>query len=185
VKQECVYFHTEKILEEAEEIFNKNKIEIIFKSKDTTIDMGDLTQEEKISLFQEELQSIHQDISEITSVEKLLHDQITTIEEIKNNYDNTVLPSEGDFHAIRQYKKYRFRLERSLRALGRHALNYPLHRYSRSNSYENNSVPCSVIIGQLNGNLVRFLEFHDNDDPVVTITGINSSKIKSQLESQF
>ena len=46
-------------------------------------------------------------------------------------------------------------------------------------------IDCGVIIGNIDGNLVRYLEFHDNDDPVVTITGSGTTSIKSQLESQF
>ncbi len=47
------------------------------------------------------------------------------------------------------------------------------------------TVECSCIIGQKNGNLIRFIEFLKNDDPIVTISGPNALELKPGLEQKF
>jgi len=48
-----------------------------------------------------------------------------------------------------------------------------------------NNVSCSCIIGQKNGNMVRYLEFLENNDPIVSISGPNAIELKPGLEKKF
>ncbi|KEQ56546.1 hypothetical protein SCCGRSA3_02035 [Marine Group I thaumarchaeote SCGC RSA3] len=184
MKQECVFFHTEKGIEDAEQIFEKNNMKVVFKSDRCSIDFAELTDEEKISFLKKDSQQIKESIDNTQEMLSNISDDLKKIQKIYKDYE-IAENDNWNLKSLQRYETQSRRLEQRLSRLGRYRSSFFVSRFLHLGMNRDGRIDCGVIIGNIDGNLVRYLEFHDNDDPVVTITGSGATSIKSQLESQF
>jgi len=189
MQQQCVYFHTEKEPKETENILKKEKMQIIFKTNQVEMRLQDLTEEEKDSWqkFQLEQIKMHLEVIEIYE-----HQHQENFEKIKSKNKEiaeiiqSCLTSVENLKVVNKANRKRLKLtlksvrsHRELYFTERGMMDYP------SQLFENNRIICSCIIAKQGENFVRYLQFLENQDPVLTITGPNADSIKSTLEEKF
>lgn len=184
MKQKCVFFHTEKGIEDVKELFLKNNIDIVFKSNNCSVDFTDLTNEEKISYFKKGAQQIKQSLIKTQEVIKKISSDLEKIQKIQQAYETAGI-DESDLDSIQRYEIQAQRLESRLFMLGKFRRSFIVNRMLHSNIDIDGKLDCGIIIGSIDGNIVRFLEFYDNDDPIITITGNTANALKSHLQRQF
>ena len=186
MKQECIVLHTEKTPVEAEKILNDQGLEIVFKSPSVQLSLNDLTPDEKKAWdeYQKE---------ELTMTLKHLENIITDYE--KNHADFIQLRDEITSLKNNQkhlnFKSLSKLIEKSIsRTVGltQRNMNYLEEGtwYTRTRRRRRNDlISCSCIVSRVGDNWVRYLEFHSNHDPIVTITGSDITNLKSTLEKKF
>jgi len=183
MKQQLEFFHTEKNLEETEEILAKEKMEIIFRSDDTFLSIHDLNAEEKIAYLEATIpqtkcgnNKLQHAIQLFNKVEKRSMEFVKEIEElIKTMKENP--------NCFKTYLMFNEILKTSdkLRGKNDQVDSFSFFRYAYNLPTE--IIHCRCIIAKVNNNIVRYLEFLD--DPVITITGPKASNLKSSLEKKF
>jgi len=183
MKQECVYFHTEKDLKQTEEILVKEKMEIIFRSDDTYLSIHNLNAEEKIAYLEATIpitkcgnKQLQNAIQLFNKVEKRSMEFVKDIEElIKTMKENP--------NCFKTYLMFNDILKTSdkLRSKNDQVDGFSFYRYAHN--LPTGIIRCRCIIAKVNNNIVRYLEFLD--DPVITITGPKASNLKSTLEKKF
>ena len=180
MKQQCAFLHTAKGLKEAEEILQKEGMEIILKTTSMQINYSDLTEAEQFSwlkMVRNDFEAYVDDIEILyRKVELFLRKKpITTdnfrkmLEELpKNTIDNKEYKNLAE-------KFLEFFEDSKQISDGGHP-GYATRRLDRILS-------CSCIIARKGSDFVRYLEFYR--DPVLTIKGPNATSLKSSLESKF
>jgi len=183
LQQKLEYFHTEKNLKETEEILAKEKMEIIFSSKDTFLSIHNLNAEEKIAYFEATVAQtkcgndrLQHAIQLFNSVEKRsikfvndIKELIKTMKENPNSFKTNLM-----FNEI-------LKTSYKLRNKNDQVDGFSFYRYAHN--LPTVEIHCKCIIAKVNNNIVRYLEFLD--DPVITITGPRASNLKSTLEKKF
>ncbi len=184
MQQECLYFHTEKIMDETNDILQNEGMEIIFKADSIWLDYNELNEAEKscwiisverylesnlnsvkeseidVELFIEQNKSVKKSLIEIINLLKNSVDQ-----SLSGKYDQLFKEMYVYNKKLKQFDQY-----------GRRGLNF-------SRLGINSQVSCSCLIAKQGNNIVRYLSFED--DPVLSITGPEANNLKSTLESKF
>ena len=187
MKQECVFFHTPKQLEDAEEIFEQNNIEIIFKADEVTFDLIDLTDEERSSLFYEEFTLIDDSIRQLKDRDRDIQFLLRRLEPIQKEVKEL---QELDRQAgIKKHfvelERYRIKISKLYQRIERSTFRRRISRFDSDYDFGSKNITCKVLIGRVDGNIVRFIEFVGNKDPIVTITGSTANNLKNLLEKNF
>lgn len=169
-------------MEDAEKIFKDNGIEIIYKNDDTGIKYSDLTDEEKKTWVDENKKySPKQILSSLNELHDKLGKHLLGIKTIFQLPDDVKHESFFDDYMLRS----------SVRNLAHEIFQIMSSRMRMGSLYydseveDDNEVSCSVMIGKSGDSIIRFLEFRENDDPIVTITGGNMNPLKESLEKLF
>ena len=180
MEQKYLYLHTEKTLADTEEILKSEGMQIVFKSDHTEIKFSDMTEGEKLGWFNALEDNLSLEMSwlekqrmkyerGIKSIEKKLGDVISFVKDVNvDNVDNKfedLVKKTGDF--------------------GSYYVNMDvLSRWAETENDDGEPrIYCSCLIAKTENDVVRYLSFLD--DPVLSITGPNSSKLKSTLENKF
>jgi len=183
MKQECVYFHTEKDLKQTEEILAKEKMEIIFRSDDTYLSIHDLNAEEKIAYFEATIpqtkcgnDKLQHAIQLFNKVEKRSMEFVKDIEELIK----TMKENPNSFKTNLMFNDI-LKTSDKLRNKNDQVDGFSFYRYAYN--LPTGVIRCKCIIAKTNNNIVRYLEFLD--DPIISITGAKASSLKSSLEKKF
>ncbi len=184
MSQQSVYFHTEKNLCETEEILAKEKMEIIFRSDDTYLSIHNLNAEEKIAYLETTIpqtkcgnNKLQHAIQLFNKVEKRSMEFVKDIEELIK----TMKENPNCFKTYLMFNEI-LKTSEKLRSKNDQVDGFSFYRYARN--LPEGVIHCKCIIAKVNSNVVRYLEFLD-DDPVITITGAKASNLKSSLEKKF
>jgi len=183
MEQQCVYFHTEKEFSIANEILETDGVEILFTAKSAEIPMSSLTVEEKDAWNDSLLENIVS-VPEFGRRIKSLEIGISYMQEERN----LLLELQKQFHKDPHDKTALQALKRSLmRSSGRdrNRNRFPSSELFDMNEMVQDTVKCSCIIGKKDGNMIRYIEFLENKDPIVTISGPNALELKPRLEQKF
>jgi len=186
MKQECVVLHTEKTPVEAEKILHDQGLEIVFKSPSVQLSLDDLTPDEKKAWDKYQKEALTMTLQHleniITNYEKNHANFIQIREEItslKNNQEHLNLKSLS--------KLIEESISRMVSSQQRNMnyLEYDTWYTRTGRRRRNDRISCSCIVSRVGDNWVRYLEFHSNHDPIVTITGSDIASLKSTLEKEF
>jgi len=187
MKQECVFFHTEKSPKETEKILKNEKMQVIFKSENAQLRLKDMTEEEKISWqnFQDE-----QMASYLKRIKELRDDWKTHFENFESRYNefSNCLESyrkEGNRAEIN--KAIREKFGENIRHGSMREL-YLIERLMEGdvpNILDNSEIHCSCIVAKQGENIVRYLKFLENKDPILTITGPRADNLKTSIRGKF
>jgi len=188
MQQQCVFFHTEKEPKETENILKKEKMQIMFKSEQVTLRLQDLTEEEKNSWQKFQLELIN---SYMEAIKKHEHALQENFERVKSNNKEIAKLIQSSKKNVENPKKVNKTIEMKLTQVlksvdyGEMYNTETLIMSDLPYLFGNNKIICSCIIAKQGENFVRYLKFHANQDPVLTITGPNADSIKSTLEEKF
>lgn len=186
MKQECVFFHTEKSLREAKNILKNEKMQIVFRSDNVQLKLSDLTEEEKISWGKFQDERIFRNLQRIRDWEQ---EWSASFKNSKSIYDETVhlmkeLRKKGNLTKMKQILKEK---------LGKHMRSGKISQLFSAQYFmdeipdilDSNEIHCSCIVAKQGDNIVRYLKFLENEDPVITITGPKASSLKLSIEGKF
>jgi len=178
MEQKSEFFYTGKKWEKVIDIFSENGIEIFYKNHFITLDIDELNEEEKkmwggnakeqLPQLLPKLKKSHDEIGKIIEI---VSQFITLAEKSKINPDNWL-----DLNALT------FEIDSVREILTR--LSY-FERTNKIFSPDYGRVPVSFIIGQKEGNVVKYLNLLDSDTALITISGNSSLSLKSEMEKQF
>ena len=183
MEQQCVYFHTEKQFSIANTILETDGVEILFSAESIEIPLRNLSAGEKDAWYDYVVDEMVKSLPVLEHTIKSLEFQISSLQEQKNDLSEILRAAYKDINNKNALK--------TLLASMRKSTKTNLARESSSElvfgmmDLLSDTVECSCIIGQKNGNVVRFIEFVRNDDPIVTISGPNALELKSRLEQKF
>lgn len=181
MKQECVYFHTVKTIDEAEKLFKENGIEIILKNNHSSINFSDLTDEEKRTWIDEHQPSSSELLARLNKFHTDLGKYLLTLNTLDQlPYDVKKTGFVDSFSTMSSLFSTITRIHTELMPRIRYGAFF--HDVSVE---DDDTVECKVIIGKSGNSIIRFLEFIDNDDPIVTITGVDMHPLKESLEKIF
>ena len=187
MQQQCVYFHTEKEPKETENILKKEKMQIIFKTNQVEMRLQDLTEEEKNGWQKFEVERIIDTIKSLEEYDRKRQEHFEKLKSAKNEMIKFIQSCKNDVAKAKVNKAIREKLMESLEHAGSREMYITesilmddIPTFSR-----NNRIICSCIIAKQGENFVRYLQFLENQDPVLTITGPNADSIKSTLEEKF
>ncbi|RZD42233.1 MAG: hypothetical protein CXT78_09760 [Thaumarchaeota archaeon] len=176
MNQECEFFHTEKKWESAKEILSKNGVEIFFKEEYAHLSIDELTDEERKAWKKENMHLLPDLLPKLKKASETIQKNIEVISQFTSLVGKPQVTVEDWLNLAPLYEQISS-LQSDLT---------PFSYFERKpDRWKSENISCNIIIGQKNGNLVRFLEFNDNDDPVVTITGNSALSLKSEIEEQF
>jgi len=181
MEQKLVYLHTDKNLEETEEILKKQGMEIILFTDTLYLNFSDMTEEEQLSYlktleadFEDTADQLEIQDKEIQIIARKGYSFSKGFREILNSLKNS-----KNTDAIKHFQHLQDELEKI-----RH-LSYSLsHLGQRARSVHLiEKIHCSCLIAKMGTDIIRYLAF--KNDPVLTITGPNAHNLKSTLESKF
>lgn len=176
MKQETVFLHTAKTMEDAEKIFKENGIEVIFKRRMVRMNYDELTQEEQRTLINERKPNLSELQNSLESLQKRIEDSMA----ILNVVQTSPMQKPDTLHPWINFDL----LHNEIDAVD--DLISPMTNSTRWRDDQfDHRVDCGIIIGNYNGQHIRFLEFRENDDPIITITGNDPNPIKDILEQNF
>ena len=185
MEQQCVYFHTEKQFSIANTILDTNGVEILFSAESIEIPIRNLSAGEKDAWYDYVVNQMLESLPGLERSIKSLEFRISSLQEQKNDLSELLRASHKDINNKNALKTLLASMRKSTKT------NLARERLSSSElvfgmmDLLSDTVECSCIIGQKNGNLVRFIEFLKNDDPIVTISGPNALELKPELEQKF
>lgn len=178
MEQKSEFIHTNKKWEKVIDIFSENEIEIFYKNDLITLDINELNEEEKKiwgknakEQLPQLLPKLKKSYNEIGKIIEIVSQFIDLAEKSKINPDNWL-----DLNALS------YEIDSVREILTR--LSYFEHT-NKMFSPDYGRVPVSFIIGQKEGNIVKYLNPLDNDTALVTISGNSSSSLKSEMVKQF
>ena len=185
MQQKYVFLHTEKNLEETEDILKRQGLEIIFKHDHIYLQIHELNEEEKISLIktmEERFKKILLTLNENEINAELFFEQSKSLKQTTMEILNLIKSNESDqlltgnyahiYHSMGVYNK---KIE-SFASVGRRGFYF-------DKVYLTEGIPCSLLIARNGENFLRYLSF--NEDPVITFTGPNANDTKLSLEKSF
>ena len=181
MEQKLVYLHTDKNLKETEKILKKQGMEIILTTDTLYLNFSDMTEEEQISYlktleadFENTADELEIQDKELEIVARRGYSFSKGFREIINSLKNSRNTDTIKHfqHLEEEFRKIRL-LSYSLSHLGKRVRAVHL----------NEKIPCSCLIAKMGTDVIRYLAF--KDDPVLTITGLNATNLKSTLESKF
>jgi len=182
MKQECVYLHTFKNLQEAETILQENGFAVISKLNDIFLDVNEMNDEEKRSYLETIRNEFSETLEEIGSAEvtgevyfKKLQMLKRTIFEIVDLLDKT-----SNQQVI---EKFNLLLAETKKINDIIEVFDKLTRTRYSIIHVDHRPKCSMLIAKKGEEIIRYLEF--DEDPVITINGPNAINLKSTLEKLF
>jgi len=187
MQQQCVYFHTEKEPKETENILKKEKMQIMFKSERVLLYLSDMTEEEKNSWQKFQQEEINSFIERLEIFEHASQENSEKVKSANKELFKFIHSCKNDVGNANVNKAIRQRLNQILKNLSHEDMYYTERNLTYEIPYhlENDKIICSCIIAKQGENFVRYLKFHANQDPVLTITGPNADSIKSTLEEKF
>ena len=183
MQQKCIQFHTLKSFPQTLEIFEKEKLEIIFRSQNTHIDFADLTIEEQISWIQTRekkyMQRCDKFLKRHSGKFENLFESLTDLRKQTKELVKLYRSNPLSYKTSEKYEQFNEERKKLVEKYDYNAL-YDLlvHHF-----HDGLSVYCSCIIARKGNNVVRYLSF--KKDPIVTIMGSKASGLKSSLESKF
>lgn len=177
MKQESVYLHTVKDMDDAEKIFLRNGIEIVFKNHSCRMFISELTDEERKTLGEQRNPNLSDLTESLESLEKRITESLTILKTVK--YDNNQSEQKLDTWINLD------NLHSAINIIDEQIRPMTSFRRWRELRRDEEIIRCGVIIGSFNGHSIRFLEFLEDDDPVITISGNNPNPIKESLAPQF
>jgi len=181
MQQQLVYLHTEKNLEETEEILKQQGMEIVLKTNNMHIYFSDMTEEEQISY----LKTIEEDLEVTADMLDIQDRQIEILARHGNSFSKDyreIIKSLKFSKNEDTVKKFQI-IEKKLRKVQRLAEAISDLRYRARVLGLNDIVRCSCLIAKNGTDIIRYLSF--KQDPVLTINGPNATNLKSTLESKF
>ena len=195
MEQQCVYFHTDKELAEAEEILKNEEMQIIISSVSATMRFDQLTEEEIRSYIKGIENEIKKKLKQSTASLAELGLLMKKYGEFKNKtLESLNLFKENPFkisssteivkfgYKIRHLSETLYRLSNQIRYLY-DPLGMIFGAEEMGEQIEAPFIRCSFLVARKGNNIVRYMAF--KNDPIITITGPNSTDMKSSLEKQF
>ena len=183
MQQQSVYLHTNKNLEEAEQILEQEEMEILLKTDSMYIDFSDMTKEEQsswIKLLRDDLEDAVDELEIFYhKIQRFNKKNYATPENIRKMFE--ALPKSNDFVLSQAHRD----LIKELIELGRKTkyVSYFTRFGNRNIERFGEKIRCSCIIARKGTDIIRYLEFLN--DPIITINGPNATTLKSTLESKF
>lgn len=185
MQQKYVYLHTRKNLKQTEKILENSGMEIIFKSDDIALSLNELSVTETIAWFEECNKVIQRTLKRVDSYKNELVTFKKNIESAGKNISELVKLYHNDPNGYKTNEKYELCLKKMRKASNnysyRTAIGFALRRTLRITT----PISCSCLIAKKGSNVVRYLEFHENKDPILTITGPKATYLKTSLEKKF
>ena len=185
MQQKCVYLHTAKNLKQTEKILKNSGMEIVFKSNDISLPLKELSVTETIAWFEECNKEIRWTLKRFDDYENDLVNLKKNIETAGKNISELVKLYHNDPNGYKTNEKYELCLKKMRKASNRYgfrtAIRFALRRTLRITT----PIHCSCLIAKKGNNIARYLEFHENKDPILTITGPKATNMKTLLEKKF
>ena len=182
MQQKCIQFHTLKSFPQTLKIFEKEKLEIIFRSQNTHIDFADLTIEEQISWIEtreKRMQRCDKFLKKHSGKFENLFESLTDLRKQTKELVKLYRSNPLSYKTSEKYEQFSEERKKLVEKYDYNALYDLLSHYF----HDSLSVYCSCIIAKKGNNVVRYLSF--KKDPIVTIMGSKASGLKSSLESKF
>jgi len=186
MKQQQIYFHTEKNLKQAEKILKKQDMQIIFKSTSARININDLNAEERFAWLQYVAATLKTHLKRVNEGSIIIEEVKKNFVEFNNEFSKYISKHQinpNSYQASREYEKLA-RKWCSMQRTGESIRYYNLIS-PREALLESFMIPCGILIAKHGTETVRFLEFRANDDPIVTLTGPQASALKISLSKKF
>ncbi len=183
MQQQCVSLHTDKGLKEAEQIFQKEEMEILLNTNMMYMRFADMTSEEQnswIKLMRADLENAIDDMEIFNRrIERYNKEEQLSPEVFRKMFDSLgksrdSFLDKAHINLIKQLIEFEDRSRK---------ISYFANITSQDGEGFVGGIRCSCIIARKGTDVVRYLSFLK--DPVVTFTGPNASKLKSTLEKQF
>ena len=181
MQQQLVYLHTDKNLEETEEILKQQGMEIILRSNSLSLNFSDMTEEEQVGY----LKTIEVDMQNAADKLELQEKQIEILARKGNSFSKElreIFNSLKNSRNTNRIKHFQYLQEEFRKVQGLVSSIEDL-RYRSRDIRLNDSIRCSCLIAKMGTDVIRYLSFEE--DPVLTITGPNATNLKSTLESKF
>jgi len=197
MEQKLVYLHTEKNLEETEEILKQQGMEIIVQVPTAYLSFDELTEEEKKSYLLEVEKDLMQQFISNEAILAKFRNQMKSYDSFKKSVFESLKTMKKSPTQIRNSNTYA-KYSDCLRNLGYIFHNCyasmedvadPLGSSLRSSGrpstggVSSGPIRCSLLVAKKGDNIVRYLSFMT--DPVLTITGPDAKNMKSTLEGKF
>lgn len=168
-------------MEDAEKLFQQNGIEIIFKDYRSLVKFSDLTDEEKKTWLDENQPSSSELLASLNKLHAELGKHLLTLNTLNQLPDNVKKSEYMDsFNVMNHLHATISGIDAEFTPRLRHG-----HFFHDLSIEDDGAVECKVIIGKSGNSIIRFLEFIENDDPIVTITGGDMHPLKESLEKLF
>jgi len=185
MQQKLVYLHTEKNLEETEQILKNKGFEIIYKSMDDEIDFYNLAEHEKISWINAFKDDLKKQIIDLQQDDKDLEKYVDPKEFISKKFvdvfnfiqnDNKFQTNEKFEIIVNEMKLIDDQYNKI-----KNWLDYLI--FIDHNAIGYRELRCSRLIAKKGSEKVIYMAFLN--DPILTLEGQNSINLKSSLEKQF
>lgn len=181
MQQKLVYLHTEKNLEQTEEILRQQGMEIILKTNRMRLSFSELTEEEQYGYLKTVIDNLEQTADQLELYDKQLEiftkrgkSYAKAFREFCDSYKNS-----KNKDVIQRY----IEMKKGLKKIQIVAYQLSDLRYEARDIGFDDGIRCSCIIAKMGTEIIRYLSF--KHDPVLTITGPNATNLKSNLESKF
>jgi len=185
MEQQCVYFHTEKEFSTANTILETDGVEILFAAESVEIPIRNLTAEEKDAWYDSLINEMVESLPGLERSIKSLEIQISVMQEQKNDLSEIQRALHKDKDNRNAIKTLLASMRKSTRTnLMRGRRRFRPFDFSMRDLFSD-TVECSCIIAKKNENIIRYIEFLANKDPIVTISGPNAMDLKPGLEQKF
>jgi len=187
MKQQCVYFHTEKEPKETESILRQEKMQIVFKAEQVHLQFKNLTEEEKRSWKKFQVEQVNLLLEQVKAHECKLEKYLEIIKEGTKEMAEFVQSYKNNVGNAKEENTIRLKLNKALKGIRYREMYHfeAIMVHDIPGIFSNDRIICSCIIAKQEENFVRYLQFHANEDPVLTITGPKAESIKSMLEEKF
>ena len=182
MQQKCIQFHTLKSFPQTLKIFEKEKLEILFRQEGTHINFSDLTIEEQISWIEtreKRMQRCDKFLKKHSGKSENLFESLTDLRKQTKELVKLYRSNPLSYKTSEKYEQFS---EERKKLVGKYDYN-ALYDLLSHHFHDSLSVYCSCIIAKKGNNVVRYLSF--KKDPIVTIMGSKASGLKSSLESKF
>jgi len=187
MKQECVYFHTDKGLIATEKEFREQGMEIVFRSSNTELKRNDLAEEEKNAWDKFTHEENKESIQALNKYDKSIGEFIDALKILRSGTKTTLeLYHRGE--NLQKLKKSVNKLthpDAEGNAMSAYHLVGGMEASLQNLVSINNDVNCACIIAKKGNTIVRYIKFLKNKDPVITITGTNASRLKTTLKEKL
>jgi len=185
MEQQLVYLHTEKNLEETEQILKNQGFEIIYKSMDDEIDFYNLTEHEKISWINAFKDDLKKQIIDLQQDDKDLEKHVDPKEFISKKFVNVFnfIQNDNKFQTNEKFEIIvnEMRLIDDQYNIIKNWLDCLI--FIDHNALGYSELRCSRLIAKRGSEKISYMAFLN--DPILTLQSQNATNLKSTLEKKF
>lgn len=189
MQQKSVYLHTTKNVKQAEKILKNAGMEIVFRCDDTSMDLKELSTEERICWFEHIDEQFKRALKEFEQSGKLIESLKKGLQSFSNEIVEFTELFKNDPKSYKTSQKY----EKFVKKVTRfHKPAIPIEIFKSTSRGMRNlellagkKISCSCILARKDNNLIRYLEFLENNDPILTISGPKATNLKTSLQRKF